>query len=454
MSLITIKYQALEDAAGEAKTLSKDLRSYADDMDSVTKSLSDLPGSDSRGYVSSALSIARKKAQDASDASYKYSNFSEKLKNMSSYAKEKDKNAASGIQMTVESYVGERSLFQKLKDGLYEGYVNFVNRLENSGPLGKLLAEAIRKGVDGIGSISRKVINFFKYGDGKYWLNIFDAVKDALLAVGVLASAIIAFVGGPAWLVVIGVVAIVAGTIYLVQQVTDSIIRLDENFKSLDLSEGGNITAARYYGEIEGVKDKTTHYDYGDSEENNAIEKFGENYDKAKKINKMTAKTLTAFENFFAGGLVVNPDGTKSNNFDFSQAVKNILHKKKGDSGFEAGGYNVDKGWNPIHKIISHKYEDYGVLPKIALDGSKTVDNIEKIFKGVNDLRTGDLSVYDTADKAMDIAGKFPFIDSYLGDIWNTIKNGKTLGDIFFPKKVETVNPFSGLLPTPVMGGR
>lgn len=455
MSAVVIKYSTVERAADHAQKASKRMTSYTHDMDGTIRSLSNLPGTDDAGYVSTALSLARTKRDNAEREAKRYHKLSDSLKSFVKYAKAQDKNAAESISLTVSSYVGERSFWQKIGDAIYDGYVNFLDHVESLGPFGKALAQAIREGVTAVGNWKRKISNWFKYGDGKYIWNIIDGVKDIILAIGAVALAIAAIVTGPVWLVVVGVLGVIFTTIWAIQQITDQCVKIDQNAKAWSLSGykteygDGNPTAARYYGDIGGVEDVINKYDHGGAAENAAMNAFAEIYGKAKTFNKVVGSTCTLVATVGAGGLTEGADGSQV--FSLKRGLKSYFFKSARDSGalsnaYQTGGYDVGKGANIFSKIFNHKYtktftklsggEKATIITIIggAFDLTKTFSTLEKVHGGIEYFHNGGGSGYESVEKFMDIAKNVPAFDAWTGDGWSLVDGGKKLfTETFFP---------------------
>ena len=465
MSVIVIKYSAVDTAISETKSASKRMKQFADEMSETIRDLERLPGTDDEGYVSSALQAARAKRDAAMHQSGRYSNYSEKLKNIVDYAKKQDQTAANTISDTVNAYVGPRSWWDKVKDAAYNAYVDFLDRLEGLGPVGKMLAQFIRSSVTAVGNWKRKMANWFKYGDGKYLLNIFDAFKDVAIAVGmIIAAAALIVASAPAWIIAFATMAVICGSVYLIMQMKDSSIKIEENTKAWNLSGGfknnkigefdsnGNITAARYYGDIEGTADRAKKYDWGDAAANESKEMWGEIFDHEKKLMKTLTKVFTTIAYLGSAGYAHAKDGSyilKGADGKSTFSVKNWVHKNVVDTGMEKGNINPLKGGNIFSKVLGHKNTskvikmfsgDKSTGAKVAIgtavvvDFFKDIGTVQKTVDAYNHFTSGDASLsYDTIDKGFDMGGNLPYFDAWTGDGWTLIDSGKKLiTEIFY----------------------
>ena len=437
MSVFEINYSKTETLASQASKVSKELKSYSQEIGELELKLSDgaVTELDNWGYVSAALSEAKKKASIADEKAGVYSRFSAALTSLCTTAKQSDSLAAANIERIFDARIGERTIFQKIGDFLYETYINFLDKVSSFGAVGKNIADFIKNGTDWLENAFERAKNWFKYGLGKYVYNIIMAGVDVCVAIGVIVAAMGALVvTGPAWLAAIGIVGIIASCAFMLMQTKDSCVAVEENVKALKLTNDGNITAARYYGEIKGVKDKTTHYDYGDSTDNAVMEALGEEWDSAKTVMKTTATVCTFVSGFGKLGLTQNANSETV--FDFDRAVEEYKYKMLHDAGFNSndtqnGGFSMGTGFNPIKKVFSNKYEK--ILNGIGcggsgkgLDAAKSWSKIDKMVKAHGKLKKGGLSTYETIDKGLDILGNLPFVDSFTGDIWKFVSSTKS----------------------------
>lgn len=433
MTGFEINYSKTEALASQASKVSKELKSYSQEIGEMERKLSDgtVTEFDNWGYVSAALTEARKKASIADEKSSVYSRFSTALTNLCTTAKQSDSLAAANIERIFDARIGKRTIFQKIGDFIYNSYINFLDKVSGYGELGKKVADFIKNGTDWLENAFERVKNWFKYGVGKYVYNIAMAVVDTLTAFASIVGAVaVLTAGAPAWFAGIALIGVACFTAHLFMQAEDSSIAIEENIKALSLAKDGNTTAARYYGEIEGFKDKTTHYDYGDSEDNAIAEKNGELYDGTKTVLKKVGTICTTVAGFANLGLVETANGEKD--FNFMQAIKGWGDKAKDKIGITNADQNggvLGQGFNPFKGIFKNKNEktltDLGFGKGIGkvLDGAKAWSKTDKAFDAYSKLKEGGLSGYETVDKGMDVIGVLPAVEAVTDDIWKLISS-------------------------------
>ena len=429
MERVLINYNQLEELAAESNLIAKGLNEYREEMYALEAELSanSIAAYDNKGYIVGALEEAKKKARFADEKADHYKQFSTKLTNLHTTSKECDSLAATNVANVFDAYIGQRSWLQKVGDFIYGEYVNFLDKIAGTGPIGEFIANCLKKASDWIDNEANKVVNWFKYGGGKYILNTILAITDTLVAVGVFVAAFAAAVfTGPVWLAVVGVIGFAAASVFLVQQTVDSETRIIENAKAYHLQEEGNLTAARYYGEIDGLKSKSTHYDYGNKSDNDRVEKLADIWDDTKTIAKTTASVCTVISSAANLGLVEDANGKSV--VDFKRAFEGSAWKKSYDAGFysndyNTGGFDAGKALNIPKKIFgssNQKILGNNGIAKV-LDGAKTISTINKMASSYEKLSNADLTAYEKVDKTFDIIGNIPIIDSFTGDIWKLI---------------------------------
>lgn len=440
MSKVQIKYSELESAASEAKNAAEQLKSYSRDLTAAIKNMNDAPGADSSGYVSSALNLARKKRAAADSEITRYTQFSDSLTTFKDFAKKQDANGKNAICRTVSDYVGERSVWQKIGDAFHDMYVGFLDRCESFGPVGKFIAQGIRRIKDfggAVGVAFSDVRNWFKYKEGKYVLNILDAIKDIILGVGIAVAAVAAaVVTGPVWLLVVGLVGIAAGSTYMLLQARDSSAAIEENAKALGLYNGSP-SVARFYGNTKGEADRARHYDYGSEEDNIRVEKRENIIKTTKDVSKVVTTVCTIGLGVASNGLETAANGKQTVNF--KKGILNTFKKDLGKAGFSSGNQgssvNLKEALNPGKVIIKNNMAKdletvYGVGKAPAMmsgiakvhDVTKTLGTMHDVGSGINSLVQGDASGYGAVKSGMNVVTSIPVVDAGLGKTWKIVK--------------------------------
>lgn len=202
MSAIYIHYGNLQDSVNQASKARKELFDYSDEIKRrVTNPISKLSGRDSKGYASTASSLAWKKINSLSQKADRLGDYENTINGLISKAKEKDRTAANRIEQIANLKLEPRNWFQKAGDAIYNF---FCVDVANKWGWTKTISDTIKNVHEDVRYNMEKIGDWFKYGDGKYLANIGKAVLGAVLAVG---GAIAAIVSIP----VTGTAAIVIG---------------------------------------------------------------------------------------------------------------------------------------------------------------------------------------------------------------------------------------------------
>lgn len=309
MAVFSLNYSLVGDSIKKANKTVSYLDEYIKDMNSVVKDCENLNGSDSKGYVRTATDLVKKKIQKAKEERDNYASFSKQMQTLEDFAREKDSAVEKNIDVTVSNYVGQRTIGQKIGDWIYSCYIGFLDCVSSLGPVGKTIAQGIRKAGNWISETTVSIRNYFKYGEGKYIWNSITALGEVLEATGLLiATAAAAVTAAPALATMAAIGAIAAG-VYLCMKMVDASIAIDQNMDALDLerkyqksvegkteenwweteNDEGSLTGARYYGGTKGFKDWVEKTDFGGTEENGRMDVIGKTYEVVKFAMKITA---------------------------------------------------------------------------------------------------------------------------------------------------------------------
>lgn len=447
MSVIVINYNKLDDAADYAEKGIKRCKKYIDDLENVQKKLTsgDIRDVEDNGSVNTALNLARRKMEEAQSFKSTFTECAKAINNAKVTVKEKDRAAASNINTIMNAYLGRRGILSKAKEFMYRQYTCFLDKIGGMGELGKKIKEFIKNIEVGFDSWLEKAKNWFKYGNGKYLANVLDGVKNVVAATVGLILAVGAVVTGPVWLTVVGVAGVVLSGIYLISQIINTYIRNEENSKAIALSKQGHITAARYYGDIDGFREWTNRRDFGGETANNIVEGLGVAYEAVEIISKYGAKACNLVSGVAKLGVTYNAKGDYI--VDWKRAFTGYKYKAAHDAGFysnnyQTGGFSWKTAFSPIENIISSKSVkaisnigiDKGTVGYVitnvfgyGADAIKTWDNIVDIKKGVETLVTPKSGFYNEVKAVMDTAGNLPIVDAFVGDAWGIVSDIKNL---------------------------
>lgn len=355
MSQISLSYKSLELLAENSRRTSAAINTYISSIDSQTKRpCGSVTGPDDTGNVSSASSLAQSKMNELLDAKKRYDNFAKNVDDLADFAKAKDKAVADRIEEIADKYVGPRNWYQKAGDWIYN---TFCVDTRNMGVVGKIISNiqqlqrwTVRKDFNRL----RQIKDWFKYGDGKYVLEIGKALVGAAAAiVGCIAAvAAIPFDGGasiPIAIACIGAAATFLGTLitlfdtgYKIYGNGKALSKSGDIFKDGDADEG----VARYYGKIGKYSDYTKKRDYGGEKENKKAELNGQRLDTAHTALDVVA---SACDILSLGNIRVYNDinihgqvkAGKLNQYPINSSKKGVF--KFGDKVITTKGYDLSK---------------------------------------------------------------------------------------------------------------
>lgn len=425
MSEIYIHYGNLEEAISISQKVRGEITGYVDEIKKwITTPISGLSGRDSSGYASTASSLAWQKINDLNSKSSKFSVFESSVSYLISTAKTKD-NYVSGQMETIASmYVQKRNWYQKAGNWIYD---TFCVDLANNWDWTRNFTDAAKWVGDKIGNGLENVVDWFKYGDGKYVLNIVTAVVGAIAAIGgaVVAICGIPFTGGATIPIVIGCIGAAAATIGAIITTANSVVSVTQNSKAISKSgnlfddDDGDPSAARYYGSQTKLSTYYKKTDMGDQNINDKFAVAGETVDTVKVVADVTSLvcSIASLGNVHDyrlknsnANINVRYNGDKwykGYSFTYDNIKRNIMH----DMGFKISKRKLDFGdaFN-IDKSIFAK--SYTVPKKFTLrwdTGSWSVnENLVKVFRGTKVVK----NVTDISESAVTLNDFFTYRDT------------------------------------------
>lgn len=323
-------------------------------------------------------------------------------------------------------------------------YGTFCVDMLNWNPVTRFIGNGIKKGLDWVQEKGTKIVDWFKHGEGKYYLGI---ALDALAVVGAIAGTVVAIAlavatGGAAAPLV---VAAVASTIGTVMTMVDSGFSIYNKVKALKVEkETGDPGRARYYGNISGVSDTIDKTDMGGKTANDVWGVVGTGYDVihvAADITAVVSGTIGAAG--LSGQAVKNPVTGKfelKTTYDPSKIKSNL----KGTFLEKIGFRNKGGKWTFNIKNLFSTKRPTGTMPrtdvfkkdiigdKIGDTTYKTINKIKK-YSGlpgkyykkatqIEKIFTLDSSGYDKFKNTMKYIGGTDFnISSPVGDFNGTV---------------------------------
>lgn len=428
MSKITIKFSELEDAKDKAQKVQNEISGYVSQIKKhVTTRISDLPGSDSNGYASTASTLAWQKIGQLNEKSERFSNFQGTITGFIATARSTDTKVSNKIKSLADTVLEPRKWYQVPGDFLYD---LFCVDLANSNDLTKLIANIDKTANTYKEEAWDKAKDWFKHGDGKYVLNIAGAV---LAAIGAVAGVIIAIVTLPVTgtaAIIIGAVALIASGISMAITLVNSQETILANIDALKLSKDGKDGAARYYGNIDSLSEKWNRTDMGGAKENAAYEWLGKKIDQTKVI----ADVVTVICSIAKLGNVVDYrykqptiNGNKGYDFSWNNIKKNILqgmeYKTSAKYLDKREAFAFSKKFFATNYIKKFMLEGNLVVPKWMFNmfwGAKVIGNVQN----VTDVISGD-SIKDRVKGGFGILGNmdfFSFLDYFKDPYFDVIE--------------------------------
>lgn len=465
MSEVYIHYSTLDDAINKSKKARSEISGYIEEIKKkITTPISNLNGADSSGYASTASTLAWQKISNLTDKASRFVSFEDSVRNFSSFAKNKDKYVSGQIETVASMYVKERTWYQKAGDWLYNTFcVDIPNKFDWT----RSFFDCAKRVFGDIGDALEKVHDWFKYGDGKYILNITLSVLGTVAAIGGAIAAICAipFTGGATIPIVIGCIGAAAASVGAVITTVNSVTSITQNAKALSLSgdvfdaNDGNPGAARYYGNTSKLSDYWKKNDMGDEATNKGFEKAGKIIDTTKTVADVTSFvcSIASLGNVHDyriknGNADINiryngDKWYKGYSFTYDNIKRNIMH----DMGFKISSGKLDGG-KAFGQGKSIFAKTYTVDKKFTLrwdGGSWSVnEKLVKLFRGakvtknvidikdnlqtVNDVLSNTTpSLSDIGDLTEAVVGLgsnskiFKIFDDY------GVKTGNTIVDVF-----------------------
>ena len=364
MSKITIDYSDILNASRKAKSAADDFEDYANELKKKIKdNLTDLPGSDSQGNIGGTLSIVNNKIKEINGKKDYYKRLSTNISNLKDKIESREITVVSKIRTIGEDALElkKRSKWECVRDFLYG---TFCVDLVNSNAFTRAIGNFIKKVNDWGQKTLFKIENWFKHGQGKYYLGIiFDLLAVAGAVIGAISAVALAIATGGAAILV---VAAVAACIGAVMTSGDAICSITNKIKAIKITnKTGDPGRARYYGDVSGVSDTIGKYDLGGKEFNETMEKIGTGYDHFHTVANVTAAVAgTVGAAGLNGRIVKDPITGKAHleaNYNPIKARMNLGPTIKENLGFR---YNAITGkWNfSLKNLLTVKKSGLGKI--------------------------------------------------------------------------------------------
>lgn len=417
MSNMQIDYSDLDNSVKQSRKTRSEIDGYIKEINNkVIGKIGQLTGSDTNGYASTAAEKAVNKIRALENKKSSLNTFENSLNSFISYAKDKDKAVSNSMESIAGLYVEKRSWFQAAGDFVYNLFcVDLANSLDWT----RSFFDTAKKIAGKIGDFFEPVVRFFKYGDGRYILNIATSVAKIAGAILATVAAIVAIpaTGGastPASIaVIVGTVGAIATGVASLITTVNSITSITQNVKAYQMVKGKDdkdkpIGAAYYYGTIGKLSDYWKKYDLGGKAKNAAFAVAGKIVDGVKVLADVTSFVCSIISlGFVKDFRYADPSQHVKERLDFS--FKNVFKNLRYEMGFNVTNWHVQDGkhlLNPVESLFAIK--DYKkaikILPEVVvrpLQVIKAIDNNYNLIKDVDKMidyfngKMGSIS-YDT----------------------------------------------------------
>jgi len=444
MGKITIDYSEINSAAKKARSASGYFEDFEEELEKkVSKKLSGLPGSDSKGNIGNAKSVVSSKIKELREKKKYYSDLASSLEKLADNIEYEEKSVVTDVRYIATEAL-ELNRQSKWQAFCQWAYGTFCVDMLNWNPVTRFIGNGIKKGLDWVQEKGTKIVDWFKHGEGKYYLGI---ALDVLAVAGAICGTVVAIAlavatGGAAAPLV---VAAIASTIGTVMTMVDSGFSIANKIKALKVEqETGDPGRARYYGNISGVSDTIDKTDMGGKTANDVWGVVGTGYDVihvAADITAVVSGTIGAAG--LTGQAVKNPATGK---FELKTTYnKNLVKTNLKSTVLEKIGFrNTGGKWTFNIKNLFSTKRPTGTMPRTDVFkkdiigdriGDTTYKAINKIKKysgipgkyykkatQIEKIFAPDSSGYDKFKNTMKYIGGTDFnISSPVGDFNDTV---------------------------------
>lgn len=450
MGTVKIEYTNLDLAISAASAAASKYDSYIDKISTkVVANITSLPGQDGP-TMPTVRTTVQSKISEFTDKSTRFNSLSESLDTLRTSIKNHDEKVEINIYAkAMEAFeLKDQGIFKKACQFIYGVFIDNVN----STPLGEVIGTFLMKTCDSLQSKVMKTIDWFKHGEGRYWLNIGMSVVGVALSLAAVfgAAALVVASGGTAAPAIVCLVATCLGT---VMTYFDSFACMHENSEAITLlRQTDDPGRARFYGDISGVSDEISKTNFGNKTTNEVMDAVGLTYDITHIVADIVAFVtggiakagLTETIVRDSAGKIVGREyvydssavkgnlkasflehvGLENKNGDWSFNVKRLF--KSGKTGTNAKSSMVVK--HAEKDLIKTKmglgdkgYKAYKTVKKVFKTESnvvKTTKSIEKIADGEDVAR----NVIKVADKVgINVASVGKALDDTVGKLYDLV---------------------------------
>ncbi|GGA79749.1 hypothetical protein [Ornithinibacillus halotolerans] len=202
MSIASISYRSLKNAASEAKSVAKRLDNYADAIDKRVYSKLNSYNGPWSSNLSTAKSNASSKMSTLRDRATNYSKYADDLTDLRAQCETTDRSVKSKVSSLTASF--------KQRHGIKDNKVistitSLLTKFENNTAIGRWLGDVRDQFLAGLDDFKQSIKNWFHFEGGKELLKSIGVfVIELALAVATIAVAIIS--GGALLVIIAGVI--------------------------------------------------------------------------------------------------------------------------------------------------------------------------------------------------------------------------------------------------------
>lgn len=382
MGAVVIQFGQLESAARNMRYAASDMESYAEALPrKVQNPISSLTGGSSSN-TSAVAQLAAQKARQLRTRATAYKALASKTEAFANEARNIDATVGRRIGAVADMREQGLSIWDRFKYNVYKAINGAIGATAIGAFLGGLVdfKDARKKQR---ARVIKDVLNWFKRGDGKYWLNIAKSIVGVVLAV---AAAFAAFPAVGFLAIIVGVAAVVSAAVTFFQ----AIVTISDSAKAL----GKNNTEpgiARYYGSTGSLHDwaKKNTTDRGKQNMAGTVDFVG---------------AMAGVVGSIAGlGVRTSADGiTKVTSLDRATVKQNLLKEIGFKPGQYKGQYN-DWKFSPgtIFGLGKGPTEGLSGVYRIGEAVSNTLSPVDRITKTLESILSGPKLSISTGIKIM-----------------------------------------------------
>lgn len=238
MSIASISYGSLRDAASEARDVAKKLDKYADSINSsVYKKLNNYEGTWT-GNITTARSKASTKISDLRYQADKYRDYANELNELKSECESVDKAVRSKVSSLTASFKAAHGINNNV---VVNTISYFFTSIGNSTKPGRWLNEKSDQIESGMDYLKEKIEDWYDYNGGKEFIKgiVIAALEIAIAVAGILAVVFGTITG--VWAVVAAIAAVVGGII----AIADGVFNIINECEALGNASDDPATAKR-----------------------------------------------------------------------------------------------------------------------------------------------------------------------------------------------------------------